>query len=93
MFVGFTGFKNDLMTIGAEISYRSILDMTAGHNAWGISATGGITIFKKTEIFSRYDYSTSVILPGEEVQWNWLKDGRFVINGLQYTFSENVKWL
>jgi hypothetical protein len=90
-FVGFAGFKNDLITIGGEISYRSKLDKTPGHNAWGISCTGGITIFKKTELFARYDYSASVILPGEDTQWNWLNDGQFAVYGLQYTFNDNVK--
>lgn len=90
-FIGFAGFKNDLITIGGEISYRSNLDSEPGHNAWGISGTGGITIFKKTELFARYDYSASVILPGEGAHWNWLNDGRFVVFGLQYTFSDNVK--
>ena len=90
-FIGFAGFKNDLITIGGEISYRSNLDMIPGHNAWGISCTGGITILKKTELFARYDYSASVILPDEDAQWNWLNDGRFAVFGVQYTFSDNVK--
>lgn len=90
-FIGFAGFKNDLITIGGEISYRSNLDAEPGHNAWGISGSGGITIFKKTELFARYDYSASVILPGDRTHWNWLNDGRFVVYGVQYTFSDNLK--
>lgn len=89
--VGFFGFKNDLITIGIEASYKSNLDLIGGHNAWGISGTGGINIFKKTELFARYDYSASVIVPGENTQWNFLNDGRFAVYGIQYTFSENVK--
>jgi len=90
-FIGFAGFKNDLITIGGELSYRSNLDLIPGHNAWGISGTAGITIFKKTELFARYDYSTSVILPGEVTNWNWSRDGKFSIYGVQYKFSDNVK--
>jgi hypothetical protein len=89
--IGFFGFKNDLVMIGGEISYKSNLDMIAGHNAWGISATGGINILKNTELFARYDYSASVKVQGENFQWNFLNDGNFAIFGLQYTFSENVK--
>jgi hypothetical protein len=91
MLIGFLGFKNDLITIGGEVSYKSRLDMIGGHAAWGLSGTGGINVYKKTQLFARYDYSASVIVPGESIQWNWQKDGRFAIYGVQYTFNENVK--
>lgn len=91
MLLVFFGFKNDLITIGGEASYKTNLDMIAGHNAWGISGTAGINIFKKTELFVRYDYSASVIIPGENAQWNWKNDGRFAVFGIQYTFNEYVK--
>jgi hypothetical protein len=89
--IGFVGFRNELVTIGGEISYKSKLDMVPGHNSWGISGTGGINIFKNTELFVRYDHSASVTVTGENTQWNYLHDGDFCILGLQHTFSENVK--
>jgi opacity protein-like surface antigen len=89
--VGFAGYKNELITIGAEASFKSNLDRINGHNGWGISGTGGINITKKAEIFVRYDYSTSVTVPGDTIQWNHLKDGSFLITGIQYTFTSNVK--
>ena len=49
--IGFIGFKNELITIGAEVSYKSNLGMIEGYNAWGISTTGGINITGKTEFF------------------------------------------
>jgi hypothetical protein len=89
--VSFIGFKNEHLTIGAEVSYKTKLDMINDHNSWGISGTGGIVILPKTELFARYDYSASRIVPGEYTQWNSLKDGQFAVVGLQYTFTENVK--
>ena len=89
--IGFAGFKNELITIGAEASYKSNLDMIGGHHAWGLSGTGAISISKKAEIFVRYDYSSSVIVPGDIIQWNYQMDGSFAIIGVQYTFSQNVK--
>jgi hypothetical protein len=91
MAVGFIGFKNDLITVGGEVSYKSNLDLNKGHHAWGISATGGLNITKKTEIFSRFDYSSSVRVPGDLLQWNYRKDGSLIIAGIQHTFSPNVK--
>jgi hypothetical protein len=89
--VGFAGYKSNLFYIGAEISYKSNLDLTDGHHAWGISSTGGIKITEKTELFARYDYGSSVIPEFEEVEWNFHNDGSLVIGGLQYTFNDAVK--
>jgi hypothetical protein len=89
--VGFAGFKNDLITIGGEASYKSNMDMTTGHNSWGISWTGAITVLKNTELFARYDYSTSVAGIGDNYHWNYLKDNDFAVLGVQYTFNQNVK--
>jgi hypothetical protein len=89
--VGFAGFKNDLITIGGEASYKSNMNQITGHNIWGLSGTAGIVVFKNAEFFVRYDYSTSVILPGETIRWNIVKDKKFAVVGLQYTFNQNVK--
>ena len=89
--VGFAGFKNELITIGAEASFKSNLDMIVGHNSWGISGTGAISVTKKSELFVRYDYSTSVLVPGQIMQWNYKKDGSLLIFGAQRTLSPNVK--
>jgi hypothetical protein len=89
--VGFAGFKNSKFTIGAELSYKSNLDLIEGHHAWGISSTGAISITSKLEFFTRYDYSTSVLPAGSETPWNISKDGQFMINGFQYTFNKVVK--
>ena len=89
--IGFAGYKNELITIGAEGNYKSDLDMISGHNSWGISGTGGLNISKKSEFFVRYDYLTSFTVPGHFIEWNHFKDGSLAIFGFQYTFSENVK--
>ena len=91
MCIGFIGFKNSIITIGAEASYKSNLDGKSGHHAWGISGTGAINLTEKTEIFARYDYSTSVVASGDLLPWHYLLDGSFAIFGFQRTLSENVK--
>ena len=91
MLLGFIGFKNEKFTIGGEVTYKSNLDLNRGHHAWGISGTGAINIVRRTELFCRYDYSTSVIAPGDSNPWNYLKDGNFLVFGVQRTFSDNVK--
>jgi hypothetical protein len=89
--VGFAGIKNELITFGAEISYKSNLDLVEGHHAWGISSTGAIKFSEKGEFFARYDHSASVVLPGSSLQWNYLNDSDFIITGIQFTLSNNVQ--
>jgi opacity protein-like surface antigen len=90
-FIGFIGFKNELLTIGAEATYKSNLDAVAGHHAWGISGTGALCVAKNTEVFIRYDYSTSTFPAGDILPWNYQKDGVFLVTGLQYSFTQNIK--
>lgn len=90
-FIGFIGYKNDHISIGTEIIYKNNHDLILGHDAWGISGTGAINISKKTEIFTRYDFATSVTVPGENIQWNYLADRSFAIIGIQYTLNQNVR--
>lgn len=89
--VTFAGYKNDLFNIGAEASYKSNLDLTEGHNVWGVSATGSLFPDKKFELFGRYDYSASVTMPGEELPWEYRLDGTYLIGGIQRNFSPDIK--
>lgn len=89
--IGFGGYKNNLFYVGGEVSYKSNLDLTKGHHAWGISTTGGINLNKKTELFGRFDYISSVVASDDILKWNYLNDGNFAITGVQYTFSPNVR--
>ena len=87
----FAGIKNDLITLGTDISYKTNFDLIGGHNAWGISGTGAIRISEKTEFFGRFDHLSSIKPAAEKMQWHFLNDYNFVIAGLQYAFSENVR--
>jgi hypothetical protein len=86
--IGFAGFKNDHLSFGAETSFKSNLDLTESHDGWGLSATGSVYLSKKSEVFVRYDFSTSNRLPEDKYKWNYMKDGNFSIIGYQYTFNE-----
>jgi len=90
-FVGFAGFRNDHFRIGADFNYKTAIDLTHGHNGWGISGTGAISLSKKAEIFTRYDYSASVAADSDTDTWKYKMDGDFLIAGFQYAFSQNVK--
>jgi hypothetical protein len=90
-FLFFAGFKTDRYFAGADFTYKTNLDTLNGHDSWGISATAGYNISDKWMIFTRYDYSTSVIPEGNAEKWNFAKDGSLVIPGIQYTVSKAIR--
>lgn len=87
----FAGHKNNLFSLGAEASYKTNLDLINGHDVWGLSATGSIFLNQKSEIFARYDYAASVVVPGEELQWDYIKDNIYFIGGIQQKLSDNLR--
>lgn len=91
LFIGFAGYKNEKFTIGAEVNYKSNLDLIEGHHAWGFSTTGAVGIAKNTELFARFDYSASARPLHEDNPWNYRKDGNFIVTGIQHVFNDYVK--
>jgi hypothetical protein len=89
--IAFAGYRNELFSIGVEESYKSNADMIKGHDTWGFSATGAISLSDKSELFIRYDNSASAIPPGETLSCFNLRDQVFFITGLQYTFTKNLR--
>lgn len=86
--IAFAGKKAEHYSLGLEASYKSNLDRIPGHDSWGYSGTGAVILSEKSELFFRYDYSTSNVAAGEGEQWNLEKDGIFTIIGYQHTFNQ-----
>jgi hypothetical protein len=89
--IAFAGYKNDRFSIGAEESYKTNADMIKGHNTWGFSATGAVFLSDKSEIFFRYDNSASTTVSGETLPCFYNRDQVYLITGLQYTFTKNLR--
>ena len=87
----FAGVDNKLINLGAAFHYKTNLDKVEGHDGWGISATGSVKLPRSYEIFSRYDFSGSVITEGDADPWNYMKDGNLLIFGLQKNINANFK--
>lgn len=87
----FAGIRREAEFIGAEFTRKTNLDLISGHNAYGFSATGGVSLTKSLELFTRFDYSTSSTEPGMLNPRNYVRDWKFLVAGLQKTFSEKIK--
>jgi hypothetical protein len=90
-YIAFAGLKTNIFSFGGEASYKTNLDLTKGHDVWGLSATGAIFLSEKTELFARYDYGASVIAPGDFFQWDRAIDATCFIGGIQHTFNPNIR--
>ena len=91
--VGFAGFKNDLLTIGAEMSYKKNYGIIEGSDAWGFSGTGSVYLSDKVDIFARYDwFSSAIVNLNDPFRWNYLDDGRLAIGGIEYSVSKKIKF-
>jgi hypothetical protein len=89
--IAFAGYKNDHFSIGVEESYKTNADMIKGHNTWGFSTTGAVFLNDKSEVFVRYDNSASAITSGETMPCFYERDQVYLITGLQYTFTKNLR--
>ena len=89
--LGFAGFKNERISVGAEVLYKNNFDIIEGNDLWGFSGVGSLVLSEKTEMFMRYDHTTSTISDDSHLPWNILKDSDFLIAGFQYTFNTNLK--
>jgi hypothetical protein len=79
------------MTIGGELSYKSNFGPEDGNDAWGFSGTAAYYITEKIDIFTRYDYSSSVKSKNIDEQWEFLNGGTFIIAGVEYAFTDKNK--
>lgn len=84
----FIGYKTELITFGAEAAYKTNVDKVSGHNGWGFSGTCAVTVAPKTEVFGRYDHTSSSVMPDQTLNWNLKNDGDFATFGFQYTFNQ-----
>lgn len=89
--IGFAGFKTSHLSFGAEASYKTNLDLTHGHDVWGLSGTGSYYLNENSEIFARYDYMASLKTDENDLQWDSEKDGSYLIAGIQHKFNDKIK--
>jgi hypothetical protein len=87
----FAGTDNKWVNFGVSFHYKTNMDKVEGHNSWGVSSTGSVKLPKNYEVFTRYDYSGSVTVPGESNPWNYMKDSNLIIFGLQKIININFK--
>jgi len=76
---------------GAEYNKQYNHGMSLGKDYSGYSFYGTYYFNKKINIFGRYDYISSVTMSNQVTPWNFSKDGKEIIAGVEFTPVKGVK--
>ena len=88
----FLGYKLTEKAIGGiEYNWRFNDDFEKDHNRYGYSVYMSYYLFKKFQVFARFDKVESNIVEGEYVPWKLSKDGSAVICGMEYSPIKYIK--
>ncbi|MEA3496657.1 MAG: hypothetical protein U9R42_11540 [Bacteroidota bacterium] len=87
----FLGYKNKNVSFGAEYNIQENNKMIENQDFSGYSAFSTYKINDKIKIFGRYDKLESVKIGNATDSWNIMKDGQYIIAGLEYAPLKGVK--
>jgi hypothetical protein len=87
----FIGYKNDIISVGAEHNIQLNYGNVSDRNLKGFSIYASVNLTKKIELFGRFDNLGSNQLEGETENWNMSKDGNLIITGIEYSPIKNVQ--
>lgn len=88
----FVGYKlSNKLSMGAEYNYQFNNGFVAEQDLSGFSIFGDYYIIPKVQLFVRYDYLDSKVLPNSQNPWHYAKDGDRIISGIQYDIRKNIK--
>lgn len=88
----FAGYRNkDKYTAGAEFNYRFNDGHKKGFDEYGYSLYGSYNIFKKIQLFGRYDRLFSNMPEDALLPWNLASDGSSIIGGIEYSPIKYLK--
>lgn len=89
---GFIGYKfKDKIIAGAEYNHQFNFSYQDGQNRYGYSLYASYYLFKKWQLFARFDQVYSNILEGDEEPWDLEQDGSAITGGLEYSPIRQVK--
>ena len=87
----FIGYKNDIVSLGAEHNVQLNHGNVTDRNLKGFSFYASVNVTEKIELFARFDNLDSNQLEGETENWNLGKDGNLVISGIEYSPIKSIQ--
>ncbi|MBN2172660.1 MAG: hypothetical protein JW731_00920 [Bacteroidales bacterium] len=88
----FIGYKiEDKLISGVEYHYRFNDEYTENQDMYGYSVYASWYVFKKWQLFGRFDKVSSNQAEGSEIPWNLANDGSKIISGVEFSPVKQVK--
>lgn len=87
-FFAYTGEK---LTLGAEYNYQTNYGMVDGKDMYGTSFFATFQPSSNVKLFGRFDDLKSKTLEGATTPWQYGKDGKLLMAGLEYAPVKGVK--
>jgi len=89
---GFMGYKfKDKFIGGVEYNYQFNFNYQEGQDKYGYSVYGSYYLFKKWQLFARFDQVYSNIPEGDEQPWDLERDGSAITGGVEFSPIKQVK--
>ncbi len=88
----FAGYNTGKYRFGAEYNLQQNFAFVDSHDLQGYSVYGTLILSDEWELFGRYDWLNSSLLPGGNIPWNLNRDGSAVISGVQYSPVRGVSF-
>jgi hypothetical protein len=90
---GFIGYRyKKLFSVGAEYNQKFNESFKEDYNRFGYSVYGSYNVWKMIQLFARYDWVGSNMLPDDDSPWNLTNDGSSIIAGVQYQPVKQLKF-
>ncbi len=86
----YIGYKHGNFRIGGEYNYQANNKYNTSHDFWGYSFYTSYS-FKKIRIFGRFDLLESNTIKGDTNAWNYKKDGKGILAGIEFKPMQRLK--
>lgn len=88
----FIGYElKDKFIVGVDGNYRLNDDYRESYDRYGYSIFASYYVFKKWQLFGRFDKVNSNVLENEDYPWNLANDGSKIIGGIEYSPIKKLK--
>jgi hypothetical protein len=91
----FAGYKTKKFRLGAEydleLNGKKYNEIAQDHDLTGIALYGALTLNDKLELFANFYQFNSNKLEGASQTWNYKKDSKVILGGIQYTPAKGVQ--
>jgi hypothetical protein len=84
-------YEETKMIVSAAYSFQKERALIAGQDITGISVNGSYALTKNLRLLARFDDVFSRKIGNSLNPWNWSKDGKLLITGIEFILTQGIK--